>query len=71
MLEPTQRLEYLRFVIDTVEFHEICLPGMKILKIQNLAEKFLSEQISARQPASFLGLLQVTLPAIRIAPSYF
>ena len=50
------------------------LPETKILKIQNLAEKFTSEQISARQLASFLGLLQtlqVTLPAITIAPLYF
>ena len=67
-LEPTQRLEYLGFVIDSVEM-KFFLPG--ILKIQNLAEKFLSEQISARQLTSFLGLLQAVLPAITIAPLYF
>ena len=70
VLEPTQRLEYLGFLIDTVEM-KFFLPEMKILKIQNLAEKFLSEQISARQLASLLGLLQATLPAITIAPLYF
>ena len=70
MLEPTQRLEYLGFVIETVEM-KFFLPEMKILKIQNLAEKFLSEQISARQLASLLGLLQATLPAITIAPLCF
>ena len=71
MLEPTQRLEYLRFLIDTVEIKFFFMSEMKILKIQNLAEKFLSEQISARQLASLLGLLQATLPAITIAPLYF
>ena len=68
MLEPTQRLEYLGFLIDTVEM-KLFLPETKILKIQNLAEKFISEQISARQLASFLGLLQTlqaTLPAITL-----
>ena len=70
MLEPTQRLEYLGFLVDTVEM-KFFLPEMKILKIQDLAEKFLSEQISARQLASLLGLLQATLPAITIAPLYF
>ena len=70
VLEPTQRLEYLGFLIDTVEM-KFFLPEMKILKIQNLAEKFLQEQISARQLASLLGLLQATLPAITIAPLYF
>ena len=70
VLEPTQRLEYLGFLIDTVEM-KFFLPETKILKIQNLAEKFVSEQISARQLASFLGLLQATLPAITIAPLYF
>ena len=70
VLEPTQRLEYLGFLIDTVEM-KFFLPETKILKIQNLAEKFLSEQISARQLASFLGLLQATLPAITLAPLYF
>ena len=70
VLEPTQRLEYLGFLIDTVEM-KFFLPEMKILKIQNLAEKFLSEQTSARQLASLLGLLQATLPAITIAPLYF
>ena len=44
--------------------NEVFLAEMKILKIQNLAEQFLSEQISARQLASLLGLLQATLPAI-------
>ena len=70
VLEPTQRLEYLGFLIDTVEM-KFFLPEMKILKVQNLAEKFLSEQVSARQLASLLGLLQATLPAITIAPLYF
>ena len=70
VLEPTQRLEYLGFLIDTVEM-KFFLPEMKILKIQNLAEKFLSEQISARQLASLLGLLQATLPAITVASLYF
>ena len=52
---PTQRLELFGFSIDIVET-KFFLPGKKILKIQNLAEKFLSEQISARQlgnPSSY------------------
>ena len=57
MLEPTQGLEYPGFVTDTVEM-KFFFPGMKM-------------QISARQLASFLGLLQATLPAIRTAPLYF
>ena len=70
VLEQTQSLEYLGFVIDTVKM-KFSLQRMKILEIRNLAEKFLSKQISARQLASFLSLLQATLPAVRIAPLYF
>ena len=54
--------------------NEVFLARNKILRIQNLAEKFISEQISARQLASFLGLLQTlqaTLPAITLCHCSF
>ena len=71
ILEPTQRLEFLEFTVDTVSM-ELYLPGNKFKKIRTDAPEVLGmESVSAQALARLLGRMTVTPQVIRLAPLFF
>ena len=71
IMHPTQRLEFLRFVVDTKTMR-IALPPHKIEVIQKEASQLLSVgKTQIKTLAHFIGTLVATKPAVPLGPLHF
>ena len=71
VLEPTQRIVYFGFILDSVQF-KVFLPSEKVQKIINLARFLLSkESVVVRDIASFIGMIINAFYAILEAPLHY
>ena len=71
IMSPTQKLEFLGFMMDTKTMR-IALPPQKIDAIQKEASQILSAgSIQIRTLAHFIGTLLATKPAMSLGPSTF
>ena len=71
IMNPTQKLEFLGFMVDTKTMR-IALPPQKIDTIQKEASQILSAgSIQIRTLAHFIGTLVATKPAMPLGPFHF
>ena len=72
ILEPTQCLEFLGFIVNTVSM-ELTLPPKKLKKIRAESRKMLgeAEQVSARALSRLIGKMNATNQVIPPAPLFY
>ncbi|KAK6175917.1 hypothetical protein SNE40_014292 [Patella caerulea] len=71
VFQPAQKIVFFGFIIDTVTF-KVYLTDKKISKLSNFASKLLKKHpITARQLASFIGLIVNAFYAILEAPLHY
>lgn len=70
MLFPSQQIQYLGFIIDSVTF-QFSLPDEKIEKILHLSSETLrKDQVSIREVTALIGLYNSASTAIQLGPLY-
>ena len=71
ILDPTQRLEFLGFIIDSTNM-SIDLPHEKRTKIRVMCKKLVQKTtVSVREIAQLVGVLEAARPAISLAPLHY
>lgn len=70
MLFPSQQIQYLGFIIDSVSF-QFLLPDEKIEKILHLSSDILrKDQVSIREVTALIGSYNSASTAIQLGPLY-
>ena len=71
VLEPTQRMEFLGFVVSSTDL-QLSLPSTKVKKIRAEAKSLAGrEQVTVRQLSQFLGKLTAATTAIPLAQLFY
>ena len=71
MLEPTQLIDFLGFIVDSVR-QELCLPADKTEKIRAEARKLSAATSTvARKLSQFLGKLNAATRVVPVAPLFY